>query len=709
MDAFRRQLLGELFNQNKVSFRIPVYQRNYDWAESNCAQLLTDVKAIIDTGHKHFLGAMVYMETSGNKDILHDYVIIDGQQRITTTMILLKALYDVAKERGNGEVMDDTNDYLRNRNCKEEYKVKLKPIKSDQGQFLALLNDDPEEINPKGHIWLNYKVCRSRIQQWVNSGTKLGDILQGLIQLEVVAISLKEGEDDPQVIFQSINSTGVNLSTADLIRNFLLMSDRNQDRLFEKYWFPIETRLRRNTDDTNLNLFFSHYLTYKIHAPANDRRLYQSFVDLFHNGGYTHESSLKELKYFAEIYRYFVEPDTAGDKYSERIRKLLRGLRLLNQTTCYPFLLYAFHDYEQGVIKEDTLEKTVRFILAYVIRRGVCGVPTNSLRGMFSNLYNRVFKIRENKEKYTESIIKFLSTVSSRDQLPSDAEFRNALLNGSLYSNRSLCQYLIMDIENGDGKEVLKADNLTIEHIMPQTLTTEWSRIVTPEEHQRYLHTLGNLSVTGYNSELSNKSFSEKKRIIKENSKAVRLNEDVLTREVWNAAAIQERGERLAGIVLERYAVEKVNDPAIEFEYVSRITLAKPLPNVTGKKLVSFTFQGETYPQNKFVLMLVDMAKFLDESMPDKLETLAASNYRFYGKNQKRPHISYQTDKLRVPLEIRDGIFIEGNLSSSTVVHFLDRLMDEYHADKSSFYLSVAMEEQDISKDSMSDIDASEE
>lgn len=709
MDAFRRQLLGELFNQNKVSFRIPVYQRNYDWAESNCAQLLADVKNIIETGHKHFLGAMVYMETSGNKDILHDYVIIDGQQRITTTMILLKALYDVAKEHDNSEVMDDTNDYLRNRNCKEEYKVKLKPIKSDQEQFLALLNDDPEGVNPKGHIWLNYKVCRSKIQQWVNGGIKLGDILQGLIQLEVVAISLKEGEDDPQVIFQSINSTGVNLSTADLIRNFLLMSDKNQDKLFEKYWFPIETRLRRNTDDTNLNLFFSHYLTYKLHVPANDRKLYQSFVDMFNNGGYTHESSLKELKYFAEIYRYFVEPNTAGNKYSSHILKLLHGLRLLNQTTCYPFLLYVFHDYEQGVITGETLEKTVRFILSYVIRRGVCGVPTNSLRGMFSNLYNRVFKIGKNKEKYAEAIIKFLSTVSSRDQLPHDEEFRNALLNGSLYSNRSLCQYLIMDIENRDGKEVLKADNLTIEHIMPQTLTTEWSKVVTPEEHQRYLHTLGNLSVTGYNSELSNKSFSEKKRIIRENSKAVRLNEDVLKAEIWNATAIRKRGERLAEIVSERYAVEKVNDPAIEFEYVSRITLAKPVPNVTGKKLVSFTFQGETYPQNKFVLVLVDMAKFLDESMPGKLEKLALSNYRFYGKNQKRPHISYQMDKLRVPLEIRDGIFIEGNLSSSTVVHFLDCLMDEYHADKSSFYLSVAMEEQDTSKDSITDVDTSEE
>lgn len=704
MDAFRRQLLGELFNQNKVSFRIPVYQRNYDWAETNCTQLLTDLRTIIDTGNKHFLGAMVYMETAGNDHILHDYVIIDGQQRITTTMILLKALYDVAKEQGDTGVMQDTDDYLRNRNCAEEYKVKLKPIKSDQEQFMALLDDNSADINKKGHVWLNYRVCKSKIQQWVSHGTKPSEILRGLIKLEVVAISLKEGEDDPQVIFQSINSTGVNLSTADLIRNFLLMSDKNQDVLFSKYWLPIENKLRQNTDDTNLNLFFSHYMTYQTHAPVNDRKLYQSFVDLFNSKGYTHESSLKELKYFAEIYRYFVEP--YGYKYPERILKLLRGLRLLNQTTCYSFLLYVFHDYEQGIITEDTLWKTLRFILAYIVRRSVCGIPTNYLRGMFSSLYNRVFKVKENKKKYAESIIKFLSTVSSRNQVPSDAEFRNALLTGSLYSNRSLCQYLMMDIENGDGKEVLKANNLTIEHIMPQTLTTEWGQVVTPEEHQRYLHTLGNLSVTGYNSELSNKSFAEKKRIIREYSKAVRLNEDVLDKDVWNAATIQARSERLAEILMSRYAVEKVNDPSLEFEYVSRITLSDNVHNVTRKKLVSFSFRGETYQQGKFILMLLDVVKFLDESLPGKLEQLALSNYCFHAKNQKHPHISYQMGKMHSPLEIRDGIFIEGNLSSSSIMRFIGSLMEEYRVDKSSFYISVATEEQATEEDS---VDGSDE
>ena len=173
------------------------------------------------------------------------------------------------------------------------------------------------------------------------------------------------------------------------------MSDKNQEKLFEKYWLPVENSLRRNTDDTNLNMFFSHYLTYQLHTPVNDKKLYQSFVNLFNKRGYTHESSLKELRHFSEIYRYFVDP--SGDKYPPQVLKLLRGLRLLNQTTCYPFLLHVFDDYEKGIIDDGVLEKTVGFLLSYVVRRGVCGVPTNSLRGMFSSLYNRVFKVKEKK------------------------------------------------------------------------------------------------------------------------------------------------------------------------------------------------------------------------------------------------------------------------------------------------------------------------
>lgn len=693
MKADTLQLLGDLIGSNKVLFRIPVYQRNYDWSESNCNRLLDDIKAIIDTGEKHFLGTIVYMGTDGNDFVLHDYIIIDGQQRLTTVMILLKALYDIAETNGDDSTMSDIQDYLQNRNCQEDYKIKLKPIKSDNDQFMALLEKKDDELNDEGHIARNYVVCKERMESWVKNDCKAKDILRALHKLEIVGIALKQGEDDPQIIFESINSTGLELSNADLIRNFLLMSDHNQDQLFEDYWLPIEKALKKNTDYTDLNMFFSQYVIYKTSMPINEKRLYQSFVKLFKETGFTHESCLQELKYFSEIFQAFVDPSCK--KYNARVRKYLQSLRVLKQTTCYPFLLHVFDDYENNVIDEEALENTVKFILTYLLRRAVCGVPTNTLRGLFIYLYSRVFKVSSNKKKYYESINKFLTTLTSRDLMPSEQEFKDSLLRGNLYGNSYLCRFLMMDIENGDSKEVLKADNLTIEHIMPQTLTMDWRKLVTEDEHETWINTLGNLSVTGYNSEMSNKKFSDKVKIIKENSKAVVLNQDVWDQETWTVDQIKARAKRLSKIVVDRYKVKKIDDPDIEFEYLTKISIADGYSAVTKKKLVSFTFNGETYRQNRYALMLLDVVKLLDELEPDKLEILAKENYSFNNTYKNRSHITMEAEKLRWPWEVRDGIFIEANLSAANIMHFIDSLMGEYQFDPAQFYVSIATDEPD--------------
>ena len=688
MKADVLKLMADLMNANKVLFRIPVYQRNYDWSDGDCNRLLSDIKTIIDTGNKHFLGTICYMATSGNDFVLHDYVVIDGQQRLTTMTIFLKALYDAAKAIDDKSTMEDINDYLLNRNCAEDYKIKLKPVKTDRANFAALL--EGKEVEDGGNIYHNYALCQKRIEKWIDSGITPADIMKALYKLEIVGISLKEGEDDPQVIFESINSTGLALSNADLIRNFLLMSDQDQESLYEDYWLPIEANLRRGNDYSNLNLFFAHYIILKTGMPVNERKLYQSFTAYYKDKGYTHEGILKELKSLSEIYKAFV--DGEGKSYSFKVNKALRGLKQMKQTTCYPFLLHVFDDYEHKVIDGVALENTVTMIHAYLVRRGICGIPTNSLRGLFTYLYSRVFKVPSNKKKYYEAINKFLFTLTSRDVMPSDQEFRNALLNNNLYGNLSLCRFLLTDIENGDGKETLKAENLTIEHIMPQTMTREWRQYISDEEHELYLHTLGNLSVTGYNSEMSNKTFSEKKAIIDANSKAVILNKDVTDKDVWTADCIKKRARRLAKIVMDRYTIERVDDPTIEYEYVAKVTLNDDYHAVTGKKLVSFTFEGETYPQNRYALMLMDIVKLLDEKDPKHLEELALKKFSF-NAGKKHAHISKNEADQRGPWEVRDGIFIESNLSASGIMHFIDSLIDEYDIDRNSFYVSIMAEE----------------
>ena len=688
MDAHKLWMLRDFIGTNKVLFRIPVYQRNYDWSESNCNRLLDDIYGIMQSGDKHFLGTIVFMAAKSGGFALQEYIIIDGQQRLTTLMLILKALSVVAESVGDDCYHEIEEQYLHNKYCDEEFKVKLKPIKSDNNQFLLLLEDKIDEMDEDTHIYHNFMLCKERFERWAEKGINPSQVLDALTKLEIVEIVLTKGEDDPQVIFESINSTGLELSNADLIRNYLLMNADDQEKLYENYWLYIEKTLRNKMDYSNLDAFFMQYIVYKTSKPVNSRQLYNSFVKLFKDSGYSQESILKELRYYAEIFGAFVY---GSAKYSERINRLLYRLRVLNQTTCYPFLLHVFDDYHQGVIDEETVEEILQFILAYLLRRMVCGVPSNTLRGLFTYLYNRIFKVASNKQKYYETLNKFLFTVSSKDVIPSAGEFERALQKANIYGNNALCRFLLLDIENGDGKEILQAENLTIEHIMPQTLSADWSHI-RPEEHEEYLHTLGNLSVTGYNSELSNKSFAEKQDIIRENSKAVILNSDVLDKESWNITTIQARAKRLAGIVMTRYKIDRIVDDSIEFEYIETLTLDN-YDEVTGKKLVSFKLFGETYRQNKYALMLLDVIKLLDKKSPGKLQTLAENNYSFNSTKRKHVHLNIDGSGMRWPWKVADGIYLEANLSAWSCIRFIENLLSEFGFEKDQFSFNIVAEE----------------
>ena len=688
MDAHKLWMLRDFIGTNKVLFRIPVYQRNYDWSESNCNRLLDDIYGIMQSGDKHFLGTIVFMAAKSGGFALQEYIIIDGQQRLTTLMLILKALSVVAERVGDDCYHEIEEQYLHNKYCSEEFKVKLKPIKSDNNQFTLLLEGKIDEMDEDTHIYHNFMLCKERFERWAERGINPSQVLDALTKLEIVEIVLTKGEDDPQVIFESINSTGLELSNADLIRNYLLMNADDQEKLYENYWLYIEKTLRNKMDYSNLDAFFMQYIVYKTSKPVNSRQLYNSFVKLFKDSGYSQESILKELRYYAEIFGAFVY---GSNKYSERINRLLYRLRVLNQTTCYPFLLHVFDDYHQGVIDEETVEKILQFILAYLLRRMVCGVPSNTLRGLFTYLYNRIFKVASNKQKYYETLNKFLFTVSSKDVIPSAAEFERALQKANIYGNNALCRFLLLDIENGDGKEILQAENLTIEHIMPQTLSADWSHI-RPEEHEEYLHTLGNLSVTGYNSELSNKSFAEKQDIIRENSKAVILNSDVLDKESWNIATIQARAKRLAGIVMTRYKIDRIVDDSIEFEYIETLTLDN-YDEVTGKKLVSFKLFGETYRQNKYALMLLDVIKLLDKKSPGKLQTLAENNYSFNSTKRKHVHLNIDGSGMRWSWKVTDGIYLEANLSAWSCIRFIENLLSEFGFEKDQFSFNIVAEE----------------
>lgn len=304
MKADTFNAIDRLFAPMQMILKIPVYQRNYDWTEANVKRLLEDINIVVQDKKPHFIGAIVYMESQNSDLGMPEYLIIDGQQRLTTITLLLQALRDLCGENDQ-RTADMIESFLTNKYSPDEYKIKLKPIKSDNIQYEALLNHKFDKIDQEGHVYKNYEVAKKTFASWINAGVIPQEILNALKQLQVVGIGLKKGEDDPQVIFESINSTGVALTNSDLIRNFLLMSDHDQDRLFEDYWLPIENALRRDNDNYQLDLFFRQYVIMKSHTTVAERKVYSTFITLFKENEYTHESALQELKKYVEIYSSF--------------------------------------------------------------------------------------------------------------------------------------------------------------------------------------------------------------------------------------------------------------------------------------------------------------------------------------------------------------------------------------------------------------------
>ena len=624
-----------------------------------------------------------------------NYIVIDGQQRLTTIMIFLKALQDCAKNFNDDHDIAGTIDgllYNTGHETSKYFRIKLKSPGLDYEKFTDLLQDKRDKLKESDRILKNYQICIKRITQWINSGFIPKKILWAVKQLEVVKIVMDKN-DNQHAIFESLNSTGLNLSQADLIRNFLLMNESpaEQEKLFE-YWQVIERNLKADESNEDINNFFMHYITF-ISGPAareiNKKILYRRFVELFDEKNLTRSVILAELKHLSGIYSAFVNKDSKK-KYPADVMKYLDNLRTLNQTTCYPFLLHVFDDYENDIIDSNTLSKVVRFIFCYIFRRRVCEIESRGLNKLFASLYSRIFKVADKNTKYYEAVNKFMSTQLSKDAMPTDSEFENALLNGNMYS-KPFCKFLLMSIENGFSKEriILQGEKLTIEHIMPQNLTPEWRRIFSPEDHAKYLHTLGNLTITGYNSELSNKSFAEKVKLITSSdnpTKAVKLNLDVINKDLWTINEIQSRAERLAKIVIDLFSAEKINDPDIKFNHLTKITL-EDFSTVTYKVLDSFVFDGEEYKQDTFALMLVDVVKILDKLKPGILDGLARENYSFTSGG--KIYITYDTEIINRSKEIRDGIFIESNMNQKFFMKFIASLFERFNIDKSRFYIFV--------------------
>ena len=557
MKATEANFLG--FLKRSPQFVIPIYQRTYSWTERECRQLWED---ILRTGRNdaipaHFTGSIVYIE----KGLYHvssqsSLLVIDGQQRLTTVMLILEVL---ARHVGGGEPVDGFSArklrsyYLLNPLEEGERGFKLLLTQTDKQSLLALMQQKPEPAESSLRIAENFAFFEEQMQAL--GATGLTPLCKGLTKLTIVDIALSRDQDNPQLIFESMNSTGRELSQADLIRNFILMGldPDHQTSLYEEHWRPMEIAFGQEAYGAHFDGFMRHYLTFKTGEIPNVRAVYEAFKS---HARFPEVAVAGVDALVADIHTYagYYCAMALDKEHDNDLRSAFRDLRELKVDVAFPFLLELYDDYAKRKLPKVDFVQIVRLVEAYVFRRAVCAIPTNSLNKTFAT-FGRALK----KDRYIQSIQAHLLTLPSYRRFPGDNEFTRELSVRDLY-NFPRRSYWLRRLENHDRKERVPVDEYTIEHIMPQNenLSATWREAFGSEWQQvqeRWLHTLGNLTLTGYNSEYSDHPFSEKRDMqggFKESP--LRLNDGLGLLETWNEDTIRQRAERLAAKAVQVWA-----------------------------------------------------------------------------------------------------------------------------------------------------------
>lgn len=701
------RMLNDYIQPNKKQYCIPVFQRDYAWTKEQCEKLFEDIVLAFQKDRLHFCGSFVYAPLPTKKHI-DRFIIIDGQQRFTTLYILLKALADSATDE---DEKDSLEKYLYNEDKFKRYgiddksKLKLKPVKTDNDQLQLLMSGKLDQMNKgkDGIIYHNYMLFRELIAAFLaqdpnNSVMMIHDGIDSLICADIRL----DQDDDAQEIFERINSTGIKLGLPDLIRNYVLMTDDDQERLYEEYWLVMQELLSKD----RMESFFLDYLNIKLDGFAKESEAYRDFKQIYVQGQYTNESMLQEILHYAKQYHIFIHGD---DRLSTEINSALDGLRRLNQTTVYLFLFHIFDDFEAGVIDQQELGKILNLLLSYSIRRLICEIGSNSLRGLYKTLYSRIFARPEHKAHYYDAIVSFMQQMTSRDAIPSDADFALALRERNLYRKNALCKYLLAAIEN-QGKEKIVTDNLTIEHIMPQNrnLSTAWQKMLGDDwesVREHYLHTLGNLTLTGYNSELGDRPFDEKQTMLAEAVTHITvLYSDVKDKTVWNADTIEARAQRMSGMIMKLFPIEQ---PVQKIEFRDpRYTLYTVVDphNATYKYVNYYELLGERVNVDSFAFMVRSVARKLYDRDSSVIEAMARNHEKF--PTWSNPVFSYEKTGVKNPIELKKdaGIYISTGYSAYDCICFIRALLRKYDLDIAEDFVYSARPTKQVSENQEGDV-----
>lgn len=554
--------LNKLLNTSR-QFIVPIFQRNYSWQKSQYEQLWFDILRASKFKEKqnHFIGSIVYIDMGTPAGRPQQLLLIDGQQHLTTISILLCAIKDYVQkfnlETKLINLAKIKNQFLYNSDEIDEDRYKLLLNVQDKETYIKLIDNTIFTVNkPATNIIKCYEFFYGRIEDFIKQHGQIDEIYAGIFKLSLVSISLDKDSDNPQMIFESMNSTGKDLSQTDLLRNYLLMdlTPEKQTRLYKTYWKPMEELFGEDiykNDVNKFDYFIRDFLTLKSDTGyiCKINNVYENFKRYYLDNNCEKFAVLKDLFTYAKYYAcidLLQENDDELKLYWQEFKKL-------DSHVVYPFLLKLYDDYSRQILIKEDFKKILQVVISYLWRRAICEIPTNSLSKTFATLYQAV-----DKEDYVNSIIKAFVFKSSYKRFPSDYEVREKLQTKDIYHFR-LRKYLLEALENYYHKEPidLNTANYTIEHIMPQNIehNLSWQQMLGEdwqEVHSLYLHTLGNLTITGYNAEMSNKSFWEK--VNGESGfkhSHLKLNESIAQCDVWNKKAIQRRTNILTDIILK--------------------------------------------------------------------------------------------------------------------------------------------------------------
>lgn len=554
--------LNKLLNTSR-QFIVPIFQRNYSWQKSQYEQLWFDILRASKFKEKqnHFIGSIVYIDMGTPAGRPQQLLLIDGQQRLTTISILLCAIKDYVQkfnlETKLINLAKIKNQFLYNSDEIDEDKYKLLLNVQDKETYIKLIDNTIFTVNkPATNIIKCYEFFYERIEDFIKEYGQIDEIYAGIFKLSLVSISLDKDSDNPQMIFESMNSTGKDLSQTDLLRNYLLMdlTPEKQTRLYKTYWKPMEELFGEDiykNDVNKFDYFIRDFLTLKSDTGyiCKINNVYENFKRYYLDNNCEKFAVLRDLFTYA---KYYACIDLLQEKDDE-LKLYWQEFKKLDSHVVYPFLLKLYDDYSRQILIKEDFKKILQVVISYLWRRAICEIPTNSLSKTFATLYQAV-----DKEDYVNSIIKAFVFKSSYKRFPSDYEVREKLQTKDIYHFR-LRKYLLEALENYYHKEPidLNTANYTIEHIMPQNIehNLSWQQMLGEdwqEVHSLYLHTLGNLTITGYNAEMSNKSFGEK--VNGESGfkhSHLKLNESIAQCDVWNKKAIQRRTNILTDIILK--------------------------------------------------------------------------------------------------------------------------------------------------------------